>query len=130
MDHEQDNENGFERRSWSPPAIKDTSSTLHLGGDPDGRGRDRDMRPGGGKGPGGFRFNPECTCWRCAVERLCMELETLERTAPEVTEGRPHWDARLGEEIEAVRELEAEIDALQGMDAAARARALFLDGDV
>jgi hypothetical protein len=29
-----------------------------------------------------------------------------------------------------VRELEAEIDALQGLDAAARRRALFLDGDV
>jgi hypothetical protein len=58
-----------------------------------------------------------------------MELEALERAAPEVTEGRAHWDAELAREIEAVCELEAEIEALQGMDAAARRRALFLDVD-
>jgi hypothetical protein len=123
VNHEQDNENGFERRSWSPPTIKDTSSTLRLGM--------RDPRPspgaGGGVGRGaGFRENPECSCWRCAVERLCRQFEVMERAAPEPT---PHWDAGLAAEIEAVQELDAEIDALQGMDAAARRRALFLDDE-
>lgn len=51
----------------------------------------------------------------------------------------PHWDADLAaatrsfeEDVVdvAVQELDAEIEALQEMDAAAARRALYLDGDV
>jgi hypothetical protein len=127
VDHEQ-SENGFERGSWTPPEIRDTSSTLDLG--VGGVLRD----PGGGRGVGrgaGFRFNAECSCWRCAVERLCREMERVEQLASGV--GVEHWDAGLAsrpgsfeEEVidTAVRELEAEIEALQAQDAA-DARVLF-----
>lgn len=76
----------------------------------------------------GFRFNPECSCWRCAIDKLCKELERIEQLSPELTAGHPHWDGDLAQEIEAVRELEGEIEALQNMDSAAR-RFLFFGTD-
>jgi hypothetical protein len=63
------------------------------------------------------------------MERLACEFESLERNAATGAQSCPAWDAGLAE-TEAVRELDAEIEFLQGLDEAARRRYLEWDGNV
>lgn len=140
MDHEQESNERFVRRTWAAPS-EVAGSAAGCGGVgrvPGGGGDPSDLRVGAGGGDAaGFRFNPDCSCWRCAVERLCIELEHIESVAPEVP--FHHWDAKrrnphiaqpsFEEAVldTAVRELDGEIAALQEMDMATR-RAFLFDG--
>jgi hypothetical protein len=59
-----------------------------------------------------------CSCWRCAVERLCKALEHVE-ALDESLSPCPRWDVDLSAEVEALdREIlsEQELDGLRRLE--------------
>lgn len=119
MDHEQENDERFVRGTWAPPSEAASTSTGDPGvarvpaGDRDAR----DLRVGPGSwDPASFRPNPDCSCWRCAVERLCKELEHVEALGADIPAACPRWDTDLPAQVEALnREIfsEQELDKLR-----------------